>query len=137
MIREPRDYRKFPDWIHHELQNWARWCWLGATPVPMSPGHCGSIESQYVRVNDENSSDGARPIPPNEDRARRVDEVWRRLPDAPRLVLRAEYPQRWSSGRVEHGQAGAARRLHMSLRQYEEALAVAIGRVWEAMEDCQ
>ncbi len=103
-------------------------------PGPVDPGHCGSIEHTYIRRNDENTSDGARPIPPNEHRARIVQEVWCRLPIMPHLVLRAEYPQRFASGRYHHGQIGAARRLHISIADYERHLMAAFGRVWDRFE---
>jgi len=132
------DHRHCPEWLHNELLNWSRWCWQGPYPHPLPPGHCYSIEHQYVGHRLEGETEGD-PVPtrnpePNAARAMLVDAVWKRMVGAPRFVLRAEYPQRWSSGRAEHGQVGAARRLKMSLRDYEAALAVAIGRVWAAME---
>ena len=135
-MRRNVDLRTYPDWIHAELINWSRWCWLGAWPHPLPPEYCGSIERNYPghRLPEGNADDEARPIQPNETNARIVDRVWKALPDLPRLVLRAEYPQRYESGRVEHGRAGAARWLHVSLRDYEAGLIVAIGRIWEAFE---
>jgi hypothetical protein len=135
MVKNPgRDLRNFPDWLHHELLNWSRWCWLGPWPHPLPPNQCGSVERYYIRVNDENTTEGARSIPPNTDRAMLVNSVWDALPDDPRQVLRAEYPQYHESGRAEFGRVGAARKMKMRLRDYENALCVAIGRVWDVME---
>ncbi len=137
--RQGRDYRHYPDWIHQELLNWSRWCWQGPYPHPLRPSHCYSVEHQYVghHLEEEEESEPipARPLAPIAARAMMVDAAWQRMVGAPRLVLRAEYPQRWSSGRIEHGQIGAARRLHMRLAEYEAALSVAIGRVWDALRD--
>ena len=135
MAKNPmHDLRRFPDWLHHELLNWSRWCWLGAWPHPLPPSHCGSVERDYTRFGVDGSADDARPIPPNESRALIVNGVWRDLPAAPRQVLRAESPQYHESGRAEFGRVGAARRMRMCLREYEAALCVAAGRVWEAFE---
>jgi hypothetical protein len=128
------DLRRFPEWLHHELLNWSRWCWQGPWPHPLPPNQCGSVERNYIRTNEEGSADNARPIPPNESRARIVDGVWRSLPPLPRQVLRAEYPQYRDSGRAEFGRCGAARRMGMRLREYENALGAAVGRVWDALE---
>ena len=129
-----RDLRRFPDWLHHELLNWSRWCWQGALPHPFPPSHCASVEHEYTRLRAEGSSDEARPIPANETRALIVDGVWRTLPPLPKQVIRAEYPQYQASGRAEFGRVGAARRLGLSLHDYEAALTVAGGRVWDAFE---
>ena len=135
MAKNPmHDHCRLPDWLHHELLNWSRWCWLGAWPHPLPPSHCGSVERDYTRFRVDGSADDARPIPPNEPRALIVDDVWRDLPPAPRQVLRAEYPQYHESGRAEFGRVGAARRMRMCLREYEAALCVAAGRVWDAFE---
>ena len=82
----------------------------------------------------ENSCEEARPIPPIASRALVVDAVWRNLPNVPKQVLRAEYPQYHSSGRAEFGRVGAARRMRMRLHEYEAALCVAADRVWNAFE---
>ena len=129
-----RDLRRFPEWLHHELLNWSRWCWLGPWPHPLPPSQCGSVERDYTRFRADGSADDARPIPPNESRALIVDGVWRDLPPAPRQVLRAEYPQYHDSGRAEFGRVGAARRMRMCLREYEDALCIAAGRVWDTFE---
>ena len=135
MARNPgRDLRHFPEWLHHELLNWSRWCWLGAWPHPLPPSHCGSAERDYTRFRVDACPDEPRPIPPIESRALIVDDVWRRLPQAPKQVLRAEYPQYHESGRAELGRVGAARRMGLRLGDYEAALCVAIGRVWDAFE---
>ncbi len=137
-IPQIRDFRHYPEWLHHELLNWSRWCWLGAYPHPLPPSHCYSIEHQFAGWRLPEGADVA-PLPeklpaPIEARARIVNDAWSALPDLPRMVLRAEYPQRRESGRLEYGQAGAARRLHIRLSEYEGALVMAIGRVWTALE---
>ena len=130
------DFRHYPEWLHHELLNWARWCWLGPYPHPLPPGHCYSIEHQYVGHHLEEEDESEPPTVKQllfTDRAMKVDAVWRQMVGAPRIVLRAEYPLRYESGRVEFGQKGAARGLHMPLHEYRRALGVAIDLVWEAM----
>ena len=129
-----RDLRHFPEWLHHELLNWSRWCWLGAWPHPLPPSHCGSAERDYTRFRVDVCPDEPRPIPPIESRALIVDDVWHRLPQAPKQVLRAEYPQYHDSWRAEFGRAGAARRMGLALGDYEAALCVPAGRVWDAFE---
>jgi hypothetical protein len=131
---KPRDLRYFPEWLHHELLNWSRWCWLGPWPHPLPPNQCGSVERDYARFRVSDSADEPQPVPPNEARALIVDGVWRGLPPTPRQVLRAEYPQYRDSGRAEFGRVGAARRMGMRLREYEDALGVAISRVWNTFE---
>lgn len=128
------DLSNYPHWLHMELLNWSRWCWSGAWPHPMPPNQCASFEHNYKRTNEENTTDDARPIPPNVDRALIVDKVWRELPDMPRRALRAEYPQFHESGRAEHGRVGAARRMGIRLREYEAALFLAIDRIWKTFE---
>ncbi len=62
-----------------------------------------------------------------------MQAVWERLHDQPRLVLKAEYPNRHDSGRIE-GRHVVARRMEVSLREYENALAYAVNRVRDAFE---
>ena len=127
-----RDLRHFPEWLHYELLNWSRWCWQGAWPHPLPPSQCGSAERDYIRFRVDDCSDEPRPIPPNASRALIVDGVWHGLANEPRQVLRAEDPQYHASGRAEFGRVGAARRMGLRLRDYEAALAVGVGRVWDA-----
>ncbi len=127
-----RDLNNFPRWLHYELLNWSHWCWLGPYPQPIPPRQCGSAERKYLRPRAD--SDDPRPTPPNTAHAIIVDGVWQRLPQIPKQVLRAEYPQYHESGRAEFGRVGAARRLGLWLRDYEAALGQAVGRVWEAFE---
>lgn len=127
--------RRYPDWLHHELINWSRWCWLGAYPHPLPSSHCASIEYRYIAPSVFAKDDD---IPfhavVHEHHARRVQAVYERLPKIERLVLCAEYPKRYESGRYEHGQIGAARRLHISLAEYEAALFSGAEKVWDVFE---
>ena len=129
-----RDLRHFPEWLHYELLNWSRWCWQGAWPHPLPPSQCGSVEHDYIRFRVDACDDEPRPIPANASRALVVDRVWHGLANVPKQVLRAEYPQYHSSSRAEFGRVGAARRMGLMLRDYEAALAVAVGRVWDTFE---
>ena len=131
-----RDFRKYPSWVHLELVNWTRYCWQGSWPHPIPPDHCTSIESRYLApAGDTMNDEPPRPRPIiNAHRAMWVQDIYDGLPQMPKLVLRAEYPQYQQSGRAEFGMAGAARRLKISLREYEENLTVAVGRVWDAFE---
>lgn len=130
-----RDFRSWPQWLHSELLNWSRWCWLGPYPHPLPPSHCSSYEHNYIPVGnaDERVEEERRPIPPNETNALIADRVWRAMPPIPKLVLRVEYPSRhdypW-----EFGTVGVARKLKMPVRDYEAARAEAIGRMWAAFE---
>lgn len=132
--KRPGDLRTYPTWVHEELMNWSRWCWRGAYPHPLPHTACGSVERNYQRISEEATAENARPIPPNEAYARIVQAAWEAMPHLPRQVLRAEYPQRHESGRVEHGRNGAAVRLQISLEQYEAALSVASYKVMKAFE---
>ena len=118
---------RVPDRIHKELLNWSRWCWLGPWPHPLPPTSCASAERAYrapPECNDEVAgTPPPPPIQPNERNALRVQAVWDGLHDKPRLVLKAEYPAH-EGPRIE-----AARRLRMTLGEYETHLRYAVGRV--------
>lgn len=90
---------EIPDWLHSELLNWGRYCWIGAYPHPLPPGHCGSPEWQYERVREEGEIESVdnKPIPVNVTNAKIVQGVYEILPWLQAQVLRAEYPQRHSS----------------------------------------
>lgn len=105
-----QEFRTCPAWVHMELINWARWCWQGQYPHPPD-AICKSIERNYSRVSEEGTTDDARPIAPNEHNARIVQAVWERLPRVPRMVLRAEYPQRHA---VRPKISGEAYKAHLS-----------------------
>jgi hypothetical protein len=132
----PRDLVNYPQWLHAELLNWSRWCWQGPWPHPLPPSVCASVERDYIPAGnaEERVAAERKPIPPNERHAQIVDSVWKRMADAPRRVLRAEYPQRFESGRMEFGRIGAAKGLGMGVVEYERQLIVAIGQVWDAFE---
>lgn len=128
------DLQYYPSWLHEELLNWSRWCWLGKYPHPMPETTCASFEKNYQRISEEGTVEDVRPIPPNTTHALIVQQVWETLPHMPKQVLRAEYPQRRESGRIEHGRKGAARFLHISLNEYESALSIATYRILIAFE---
>lgn len=119
-----------PDWLHAELLNWSRWCWQGDWPHPLPPRSCASIERNYRRTAEDATADEARPIPPFEPAARRVDIAWRRLPHLERRVIRLEYPQR----HLYESRREAAIALGLSVRQYREALQRAFGELWKGLE---
>lgn len=81
------------DWIDAELRNWARWCWSGAWPHPIPPDHCASIEHRWIDPSDlYKEAPEPRPIPPNRQRAERVDRVYMDLlSDRERLAVKTRY----------------------------------------------
>ncbi|MDB5966481.1 MAG: hypothetical protein JWQ72_2981 [Polaromonas sp.] len=121
---------RIPNAVHAELLNWSRWCWTGPWPHPMPPSQCGSIEAGYRAPPAWNPQDPPEPptIRPNERNARVVQAVWDALAGAPRLVLKAEYPGRGTSGRTD-GRHAAAVALGLTVAAYETALALAVNRV--------
>lgn len=121
---------RISDAIHAELMNWSRFCWLGEWPHPLPASRCASLEGHYQAPPDWNPDDPppAPTIRPNEKHARIVQAAWEQMPRDERMVLRAEYPARHQSGRVEGIQVAAAR-MGLSVRHYEIALAAAIRRV--------
>lgn len=117
---------------HDELVNWSRWCWLGAWPHPIPASKCGSAEGDFIAPPEwyMNTSDLERAsrIRPNERHARKVQEAWESLEGFPRLALKAEYPGNSHEGyRVDR-----ARRMGLTLQQYENNLQIAVIRVEEA-----
>ncbi|ADE12155.1 hypothetical protein [Sideroxydans lithotrophicus] len=114
-------FRVYPSWVHSELLNWARWCWLGEYPHP-APPICKGIERFYRRVSEEGSSDNVRSIQPIAERAVIVQEVWETLPHGPKLALRAEYPQRHQP------------RPQMSVSEYKAHLSNAVYKVMVQLE---
>lgn len=129
--------RTYPDWVHDELINWSRWCWLGPWPHPLPEVTCGSVEKHYTRFREENTTDEARPTPPNERHARIVAEVFEDLPHGPRLALLAEYPQRWKYAECKNLKAKATRAGFGSERSYVLCLTLAVERVRKAFEGKQ
>lgn len=127
-----------PDFAHVELVNWSRASWMGAWPHPLPRTQCGSAEgdfsSEWHLLGEPD--DEPKPIPPNRRNAETVQAVWLAMPigSLPRLVLKAEYPGRDNSGRREGGRDLAARRMEISLAQYEEALRYAVSRVEAAFK---
>lgn len=108
------------DWVHHELMNWARWCWLGPLPHPLPPDHAMSLEGNYIPPAEwgEEVITEAKPIPPNADNAKKVQAVFDSATEAERQVMRAEYPQHG----LYESRFQAARSFGMSKRYYLMAL---------------
>lgn len=125
------------DFAHAEACNWSRWCWLGQYPHPLPPTECGSAEGDYRAPPSwmEETPDPPK-IKPHAKSAEKVQALWESWPIASpaRQVLKAEYPGRDSSGRMEGGREVAARRLGMTLRDYEMALAWASRQIEEAFK---
>lgn len=118
-----------PEWVSHELENWARWCWRGSYPHPIPPQQCSSLEGNYSRYGEDTDSEAidSKPIPVNESNAKIVQGVYEILPNHQQQVLRAEYPQKRSCARkrlaVQLGKQG-----------YEDALNSAMVRVMMIFE---
>lgn len=124
--------RWYPDWLHNELINWCRFCWDGPYPHPLPPSHCYSVEHKYVAPSDLGEPEQARIIIRVKD-ALKVQAIYDAMPIEQKLVIRAEYPKRHESGRME-GRAAAARQLGIKTRQYDERLTAAIGKLWDSLE---
>jgi len=120
------ELRAVPEWVHHELLNWSRWCWSGAYPHPLPPCRCASLEGNYSRFSEDTDAEAIdkKPIPVNFANAKIVQGVYEILPYLPQQVLRAEYPQRHEQKRV----------VHVGRDEYDAALSVAIFRVMVAFD---
>jgi len=116
-----------PDRIHAELLNWSAWCWLGPWPHPLPPTKCGSAEGDYRAPPEYDMEVAGAPEPPrirpNALHAERVQAVWVKLPERPKLALKAEYPERNNS------RTKAAHKLNMGMNEYEYHLRYAVGKV--------
>ena len=108
---------------------------MGAWPHPLPPTKCGSLESEYRAPpawDGDDIDERRQPyIGPNVRHARIVQAVYEELPDAQRLVLKAEYPARRTSGRSE-GKAAVAQRMNIPVWAYDRHLQAAIDKVGEA-----
>lgn len=125
-----------PDRVHEELLNWSRWCWAGEWPHPLPKTRCGSAEGDFhAEWHLEMEPPPPPLIKPNAKRAQQVQALWESWPAASpaRQVLKAEYPGRDNSGRREFGRDVAARRLMLTLSQYESALTWAARQVGDAL----
>ena len=123
---------RIPDIAYFELCNWSRYCWEASYPHPLPSTHCRSFEHHYIAPSDMSNDDKPEQKPyANAQRAMRVQNVFTVLPTTQRFVLIAEFPKSNTSGRVDHGMIGAARRLHISLAEYEYALSAAVEKVME------
>lgn len=86
-----------------EIENWIAWCWEGQDPVPGSPSRCYSAEGRYLApaMNDE-GREPRRIV--NNERARRVQAVYDRMPQLTRQVIRYEFTQRAAYDQWERGE---------------------------------
>lgn len=98
------------DWIEAEFRNWSRWCNFGGTILPW--GISAAV------LFDENTV----PQPINEDRARRVQQVYDDAAKVERKVLQAEYISPYQYRRTV-SVAAAARKLEISVPSYEMLLS--------------
>ena len=130
---ETSHYRKFPDWVHWELLNWARWSWEGSYPHPLPSQTCGSVEGEYQPPRYDSCDEPVRRIKADEGMALIVDRAWKSLPDTQRLVLAVEYPRR-NDYNWDHGRVGIARKLKIRLTEYEDAFFAAVEKVWRELE---
>jgi len=128
---------RIPDAVHHELLNWARWCWSGPWPHPLPPTECGSLEAGYRAPPSWDCLDERRApaVKPNGRRAQVVQDAWCRMPKGERAVLKEEYPGSLETRRIQ-GREAAARRLSMPLHWYEQLLGAAVRKVEAAFEVC-
>jgi hypothetical protein len=122
-----------PQAIHEEMCNWSAWTWIGQWPHPLPATECGSAEGDYRAPPEWGSEEAPDPprIKPHIKSALMVQAVWESFPvgSLPRLCMKSEYPGRHTSGRAQGGRETAARRMGISVRQYEDALRTAVGRV--------
>lgn len=121
--------RTYPDWVHHELQNWARWCWLGPSPVPQED-RCKSLECNYSRISEEGDK-AERRIMPHIENAQIVQSAFERMPGLQRKILIIEYPKKYL---LSKGRSIAARALGITRTEYESALFNAACKVETAFE---
>lgn len=126
-----RKQREISSFAHHELLNWARWCWLGKSPIPLH-SVCKSLECNYSRISDEEEK-AERKILPNNQRAEIVQAAWEALPKVHRLILVYEYPNRVGMLQIG-GSRAVSVRLGLSQSGYEEVLARAVHKIILAFE---
>jgi hypothetical protein len=133
--------RSYPDWLHQELRNWARFCWEGEDPTPTLPHHCGSAEGEYLAPAYESLESDPNYIPADPNTARIVDRVFKQsLSHLQRLVLMAEYTQRVESGVATEGLRAGAKWVSIKVgymvtqTEYQSQLFASIGRIWDAFE---
>lgn len=117
--------RTFPDWVHGELRNWARWCWQGASPLPRAASHCLSVEHRYLAPKLAEGDKEERPPVIFADRAQLVDVIWKQLPALQKAVLREFYPQGRCYAQApspREAKRRMARQLGMKPRHFEDVL---------------
>ncbi len=130
-IQQHASWRLIPEWVEHEIHNWARWCWSGPWPHPLPPTHCTSAERYYRAPSDLGEAE-TPPPPPYVPNAEIVQQAYVAMLKQEQHVMKAEYIQPWDSGRARYGKVGAARRLRMSLATYETILRSGCFRIERA-----
>lgn len=118
--------------IHHELLNWARWCWSGAWPHPLPPDHAASAEGRFIAPPEwgENAeAEQPRAPAPNRERAEIVHRVFMdRLTQTERWALIHRYVRRTE-------EPIALRRMKVSRDVFETTLVNAARKVGEAFRE--
>lgn len=111
------------DFAHHELMNWAKWCWEGEDPRPLPPQVCGSAEGSYVPTASEDCLDKPENKPKAvAHRAEVVQGLFERMPDKLRAVMIATYPRAHDS-KAFKGEKYVARFCKMRVAEYKLNLA--------------
>lgn len=110
--------RTYPSWLHAELINWARWCWMGDYPGPTPQTTCVSFEKHWRPTEWESDPDDRGRTFVDEDMALNIDLIWRKLPATPRLILRAAYPKRYLYETPQE----AAKEAGVKMSEWEEEL---------------
>lgn len=100
---------QYPSFVRDEIENWIAWSWDGESPEPREPDRCYSAERSYRVLNSNSEEDDDIPPKPvvNAERAGRVQEIFKRMPQLTRRVLQYEYTLRsrydiWERSVEEH-----------------------------------
>lgn len=131
MKRRTEAWQVIPEWVEHEIQNWARWCWSGPLPHPLPSTQCASAERYYRAPSDLGEAETSL-SPPYAPHAEMVQRAYVAMLTKEQHVMKAEYIHPWESGRAHYGKVGAARRLKMSLATYETILRSGCFRIERA-----
>ena len=133
-----QNIRTCPKWLDEEMQNWARYCWLGAWPHPIPKRQCASLEGNYSRFGEDSTTESVddAPIPVHIDNAKKIQQIYDNMAAIHQMVLRAEYPQHreWSATKSDNRKAAARFVGLHNEDQYLSILASALYRVQVVME---